>query len=221
MIIAQNLSPGIDCSSQFRAAYENRYCWSKDFKGYQGKCSWENKKNKKLVEGSFSVQSDMKTKINHIDDPEINKAISSQLSEVVIHRVRRSFEETHGKNSFVSGEVDNVGMEVLVGGRNKGDKYRIKNNVITMVHRHIHGSLIEIFTKEIFNTGNGYLSKIYTSQYLNPVSSEPLSAINLLRDDFVLLYKGGPWVLSSRVVDKESFQDNEAFKHIYRFYDFS
>jgi len=219
-MIHQTLEPGSDCTKEFRAAYENRYTWGSDFKGYQGKCSWENEKAKKIVEGSFSVSYDLKTKINGIEDTDINKSVSSQLWEVAIHRVRRPFEETHGNNCFVSGNDNELGMEVLVEGRSKGDIYRIKDDVITMVHRHIHGKLIEIFTKEIVNTGNGYLSKIYTSQYISPLTSEPLTAISLFRDDFIPLNNGGPWVLSSRVIEREVFKESKASKDIYRFYDF-
>ena len=32
---------------------------------------------------------------------------------------------------------------------------RIKNNIITMVYRHIHGNLIVIVTKDVKNTDNG------------------------------------------------------------------
>lgn len=114
----------------------------------------------------------------------IHKAISSQLWEVAIHRVRRSFEQTHGKNTFTFGDTNEIGSEVIVGGKNEGDKYRVKNDVVTMVYRHIHGNLIIILTKDVTHTGNGYLSKSYSSQYLDPISKKRSKGKKLLRRCF-------------------------------------
>ena len=98
------------------------------------------------MEGRFEIGADLKAKVEGIEDEAVLKAINSQLWEVAIHRVRRSFEQTHGENTFTAGESDDVGTEVIVGGKGQGDRYRIKNDVVTMVHRHIHGTVVTIFT---------------------------------------------------------------------------
>ena len=100
------------------------------------------------MEGQFRVGADLKASVEGIEDEEITKAIGSQLWEVCIHRVRRSFEQTHGANTFTAGDTDAVGLEVIVGGKNAGDRYRIKDSVVTMVHRHIHGTVVTIFTRQ-------------------------------------------------------------------------
>ncbi|MFM9072791.1 MAG: DUF3386 family protein, partial [Cyanobium sp.] len=120
---------GTDLTSAFRAAYENRYTWEPGFGGYRGRCLWE--QDGRSVEGTFTVGADLKASVEGIDDPEVQKAMASQLWEVAIHRVRRSFEQTHGENTFTAGDTDAVGTEVVVGGKNAGDRYRIKNNVVT------------------------------------------------------------------------------------------
>ena len=51
--------------------------------------------------------------------------LNYQLFEVAIHRVYRSFEKTHALNTFIFGDTNDVGTEVIVGGQNKGDRYRI------------------------------------------------------------------------------------------------
>ena len=104
------------------------------------------------------------------------------------------------------GNINDIGLEVIVGGKNHGDRYRIKNNVITMVHRHIHGSLVNIFTKTITDTGEGYLSNSYTSQYLDPDSGNPLSGKNyFVKDGDVLFFRVNPWPQSSHTkVDQNS-----------------
>tara|TARA_Y100001968_G_scaffold36036_1_gene27655 strand:+ start:1122 stop:1790 length:669 start_codon:yes stop_codon:yes gene_type:complete len=206
---------GADCTHLFKAAYENRYTWESDFSGYEGNCSWTD--GERELKGTFSLGEDLKATINGIDDKQIHKAISSQLWEVAIHRVRRSFEQTHGKNTFTFGNKNEIGSEIIVGGKNEGDKYRVKNDVVTMVYRHIHGNLIIILTNDVTNTGNGYLSKSYSSQYLDPISKKDLNGKSFYKDTFQPLYKGGPWVLASRSIQQESLKGSILNKQVFSF----
>jgi len=206
---------GEDCTDLFKAAYKNRYTWGPNFSGYEGTCSWTDGEIE--VKGNFTLGQDLKATINGIEDEKIHKAISSQLWEVAIHRIRRSFEQTHGKNTFTFGDINEIGSEIIVGGKNEGDKYRVKDNIVTMVYRHIHGNLIVILTKAITNTGNGYLSKSYSSQYLDPISKENLKGTSLYKDNFIPLYKGGPWVLASRSIHQESLEGSILNKQIFSF----
>ena len=208
-------SKGTDCTELFKAAYENRYTWESDFLGYEGICSWTD--GSKEVNGNFTLGEDLKATINEIDDEQIKKAISSQLWEVAIHRVRRSFEQTHGKNTFTFGDINEIGSEIIVGGKNAGDKYRVKNDIVTMVYRHIHGNLIIILTKEVTHTGNGYLSKRYSSQYLDPISKKDIKEKSFYKDEFIPLGKEGPWVLASRTIQQESLEGALLNKQVFSF----
>tara|TARA_B100000965_G_scaffold354479_1_gene331182 strand:- start:3608 stop:4276 length:669 start_codon:yes stop_codon:yes gene_type:complete len=203
------------CAQLFRAAYENRYTWESDFPGYEGNCSWTD--GQKEIKGTFILGKDLKATVKQIDDEQIKKAISSQLWEVAIHRVKRSFEQTHGQNTFTYGDTNEIGSEIIVGGKNEGDKYRVKNDIVTMVYRHIHGNLIVIHTKDVTHTGNGYLSKSYSSQYLDPISKEDLKGKNFYTDNFIPLHKGGPWVLGSRCIYQESSEGSIINKQIFSF----
>jgi len=204
-----------ECTHLFKAAYENRYTWEADFPGYEGSCSWTD--GEREAKGTFSLGQDLKATINAIGDELIHKAISSQLWEVAIHRIRRSFEQTHGNNTFSFGDTNEIGSEIIVGGKNEGDKYRVKNNVVTMVYRHIHGNLIVILTKDVTHTGNGYLSKSYSSQYLDPISKKELKEKSFYTDDFIPLSKGGPWVLASRSIHQESSEGSILNKQVFTF----
>ena len=93
-----DVAPGSDCRDAFRAAYENRYTWEPGFGGYRGRCIWE--QGDRRVEGRFQIGADLKAKVEGVDDAEVEKAIASQLWEVAIHRVRRSFDQVHGANSL-------------------------------------------------------------------------------------------------------------------------
>ena len=209
------IAAGSDCTAAFRAAYENRYTWAPGFAGYRGRCSWE--QDEQRVEGTFTVGADLKAQVEGIEDQEVHKAIASQLWEVAIHRVRRGFEQTHGENTFTAGDTDAVGTEVIVGGKNSGDRYRIKDDVVTMVHRHIHGTVVTIFTESVTHTGRGYLSRTYTSRYADPATGEPKGGLSRFTDTFVPLVEGGPWVLSERQVETEAFGDTPAGRQLFRF----
>ena len=208
---------GSDCTDAFRAAYENRYTWETGFGGYKGRCSWQ--QDDRLVSGSFEVGADLKAKVEGVADEEVNKALASQLWEVAIHRVRRSFEQTHGANTFTAGDTDAVGTEVVVGGKNSGDRYRIKDSVVTMVHRHIHGTVVTIYTESTTDTGSGYLSRSYSSQYSDPATAESKGGKSLFTDTFVPLTESGPWVLSERVVATEAHGEVPATRQVFRFED--
>jgi hypothetical protein len=211
------IAAGSDCTAAFRAAYENRYTWDPGFGGYSGRCVWE--QGEQRAEGRFQVGADLKAQVEGIADEAIHKAVASQLWEVAIHRVRRSFEQTHGENTFTAGDTDAVGTEVIVGGKNAGDRYRIKDYVVTMVHRHIHGTVVTIFTESTTDTGRGYLSRSYTSQYADPATGEARGGLSRFTDTFVPLTGDGPWVLSERVVETEAFGDTPAGRQMFRFED--
>lgn len=215
------LAPGSDATAAFRAAYQNRYTWEPGFGGYQGRCVWVQPgaagAAERLVEGRFVVGADLKASVEGVADEAVHKAIASQLWEVAIHRVRRSFEQTHGDNTFTAGDTDAVGTEVIVGGKNSGDRYRIKDDVVTMVHRHIHGTVVTIFTESVTHTGSGYLSHSYTSRYADPATGEPKGGVSRFTDTFVPLLEGGPWVLSERLVETEAFGETPAGRQLFRF----
>jgi len=89
--------------------------------------------------------------------------------------------------------------------------------VVTMVHRHIHGTVVTIFTESVTHTGSGYLSKSYSSQYADPATGEAKGGKSIFTDTFVPLVEGGPWVLNERVVETEASGDTPAGRQIFRF----
>ena len=194
-----------DCTDLFKQAYENRYTWGDNFNGYQGECilEYENQSYK----AEFAVSKELNVIVDGLIEEKIKKEIESQLWEVAIHRVRRTFQSVHGLNTFIAGDINELGQEVLVGGKNKGDKYRVKDNVVTMVNRHIHGNLIMIYTTKIIDTGLGYLSKAYNSQYFNPKTNIPKGPKSYFIDEFSPLTDQGLWFLSKRQISLEPSKD--------------
>ncbi|MBO8221360.1 DUF3386 domain-containing protein [Prochlorococcus marinus] len=188
----------INCKEIFRKAYENRYTWNNEFKGYEGKCIFF--VNKNIYEGEFLLGKDFKPNIQKIEDEKIVKSISSQLFEVSIHRVKREFKSIHSDNNFNLVKNSESGIEMSVSGKNQGDKYRVKNDCINMVYRKIHGTIIEIFVEEFLHTGIGALSKKYSSQSIDPDTLKAKSQKLEYEDEFINIGEKNYWLLNSRTI---------------------
>ena len=202
----------INCKELFKNAYERRYTWDSKFSGYKGKCIFS--VNSDTYKGSFVLGKDLKPEIHNIDDQKIVKSISSQLFEVSIHRVKREFKEIHSKNNFNLIKDSESGIEMIVSGKSEGDKYRVKNNCINMVYRKIHGIIIEIFVQEFFDTGNGFLSKKYTSQQIDPNTLKANSLKLEYEDRFINIGSQDIWILNSRSIkylNKNQEEDIQEF----------
>jgi hypothetical protein len=148
----------------FRAAYENRYTWDKNFPGYTADVRLQ--QGDEVYTGTVRINPNLSVEVTGVDDEKAKEDILNQLREIAIHRVRRTFEESHSKNTFEFGETDETGaVEILVSGKAMGDRYKVRNNEVCLVHRHIHGIVVTINTFSSLDTGEGYLSKGYDSVY--------------------------------------------------------
>jgi hypothetical protein len=191
----------ISAQDLFRAAYENRYTWDKNFPGYTADVTFTH--NDQTHTGKIKVGADLKPEIMGIADEDAKKAIHAQLFEVAIHRIRRSFTDTHGNNTFSYGETMPDGaVEILMGGKAKGDKYRVKNNEVVLVHRHIHGVVVTINTFSSHNTGEGYLSHRYDSIYHDPQTDEQKGGLSDFEDEYTKI--GKYHILSRRYIETET-----------------
>lgn len=167
----------------FRAAYENRYTWDKDFPGYTADITY--KYDGKEYTGKVTIGSNMKAEVLGVEDEEAQKAIHGQAWEIAVHRVRRTFEQTHGENTFTYGATDSDGaVELLMGGKATGDKYKVRNNEVSLVHRHIHNVVVTINTFSSHDTGEGYLSHTYDSVYHDPQTGEQKGGKSFFVDEY-------------------------------------
>ena len=69
-----------------------------------------------------------------------------------------------------------------------------------MVYRKIHGTIIEIFVEEFFDTGIGSLSKKYSSQSINPDTLKAKSQKLDYEDEFINIGEENYWILNSRTI---------------------
>lgn len=184
----------LSAQDTFRSAYENRYTWDKQFPGFSADITY--KTGDRVFTGKVQVTAELKPAVLEVENEEAQKAIHGQLFEVSIHRIRRSFEETHGKNTFSYGKtLENGSIEILMGGKAEGDRYELCNNEVTMVHRQIHGVVVTIHTFSSHDTGEGYLSHRYNSVYHDPQTGEQKGGLSDFEDEYE---KVGNYFLLSR-----------------------
>lgn len=194
---------GTQVSAQdlFRAAYENRYTWDKNFPGYTADVTY--RCDGETFTGHAKVGADLKPEVSGMVDEEAQKAVHGQLFEIAIHRIRRSFEDTHGKNTFNYGKTLADGaVEILMGGKSEGDRYQVRDNEVSLVHRHIHGVVVTINTFSSHDTGEGYLSHRYDSVYHDPTTGEQKGGRSEFEDDYEKV--GDYFILSRRHVVTET-----------------
>lgn len=190
----------VSAQDLFRAAYENRYTWDSHFPGYTADVTLT--MDGTTYTGKAQVNADMSAQVTDVADEQAQKLIHGQLWETAIHRVRRSFEQTHGENTFEYGATQPSGaVEIVMGGKATGDRYEVKDNEVMLVHRHIHGTVITINTFTTHKTEAGYLSHTYDSVYHDPKTGEQKGGKSLFEDSYEKV--GNYYILSRRVIQTE------------------
>lgn len=190
----------VSAKELFQAAYENRYTWDQNFPGYTADVTYNY--DGQVVTAKLRIDTSLKAEVSEIEDEAAKKAIHGQAWETAIHRVRRSFKDTHGENTFSYGETDaNGAVEIIMGGKAVGDKYKIHHNEVVLVHRHIHGVVITINTFTSHQTGEGYLSHTYDSVYHDPQTGVQKGGKSNFTDEYVKV--GSYHILSRREIRTE------------------
>jgi hypothetical protein len=190
----------ISAQELFRAAYQNRYTWDENFPGYTADITY--KYNDQVITGQVRIEANMKAEVLNVEDEAAKKAIHGQAGEIAVHRVRRAFEQTHGANTFRLGNTDATGaVEIFVGGKSEGDKYKVRNNEVCHVHRLIHGTFVTIDTFSSHDTGEGYLSHTYNSVYHDPETGTQKGGKSDFTDEYEKV--GNYYILNRREINTE------------------
>ncbi|MBS9387898.1 MAG: DUF3386 domain-containing protein [Dolichospermum sp. WA123] len=190
----------ISAQELFQAAYQNRYTWDGNFPGYTADITY--KYDDQVIKGQVVIDANMKAEVLNVEDEAAKKAIHGQAWEIAVHRVRRAFEQTHGANTFRPGETDATGaVEIFVGGKSEGDKYKVRNNEVCHVHRLIHGTFVTIDTFSSHDTGEGYLSHTYNSVYHDPETGTQKGGKSDFTDEYEKV--GNYYILNRREIRTE------------------
>ena len=155
----------------FQAAYENRYTWDANFPGYSADV--ELKQGDEVYTGKIRINRDLSVEVTGIDNEEVQQSVYTQMRDVVTHRKRSTFDQSHGKNEFSLGEQDSTGaVEILVKGDSMGSNYKIRGTEICQVSRVMGRMAFVIDTHESLDTGEGYVSSRYDAVFRNPQTQE-------------------------------------------------
>ncbi|KKD37223.1 DUF3386 domain-containing protein [Limnoraphis robusta] len=180
----------------FKAAYEHRYTWDSNFPGYSADI--ELKQGSEVYNGQIRINPDMSAEITGIEDEEVKQSVYTQLRDIITHRKRTSFEDSHGKNSFSFGEKDETGaVEILVQGDSMGSNYKVRGDQICLVSRVMGRMAFVINTHESLDTGEGYAASHYDAVFRNPQTNEIMRELEF-EDKFEKI--GDYYVMTRQVV---------------------
>ena len=186
----------MSASELFRAAYENRYTWDKNFPGYSGDVQL--KQGDEVYTGKVCINRDLSVEVTGIEDEQVQESIYTQLRDVVTHRKRSEFDQSHGKNQFSLGETNQTGaVEILVKGDAMGSNYKIRGTEICQVSRVMGRMAFVIDTYDSLNTGTGYVATRYDVVFRNPQTNE-ISQVSKFEDTYEKV--GDYYVLIKQVV---------------------
>ena len=216
-MVTATLDPKSDTSARdlFQAAYENRYTWDSNFPGMTANVSVAIDGVARI--GKARINPDMTVEVI-MDQPQLierttrtpsgeEKTISvdegqewlnNQLRDVVTHRKRKTFEEAHGKSSFNLGAADESGaVEILVTGDSMGSNYKVRGKEISMVSRVMGRIGFVINHLGHLDTGEGYISSLYTAIFRNPQTDE---IVRQARFEDIYEKLGNYYVMTKQIV---------------------
>lgn len=186
----------------FQTAYESRYTWDENFPGYSA--------DVQLVQGSevhtgkIRINGDLSVEVTGVADEQVEEGIYTQLRDIVTHRKRTSFEQSHGKHEFSLGEEDpNGAIEILVKGDSMGSNYKVRGNEISQVSRVMGRMAFIIDTYESLDTGAGYIATRYDAIFRNSKTNEVTSVLKF-EDTYDKI--GDYYVMTKQVV--QEYKDN-------------
>ncbi len=183
-------------SELFQAAYENRYTWDENFPGYSADVQLQ--QGDEVYTGTVRINRDLSVEVTGIKDEQVQESIYTQLRDVVTHRKRSVFEQSHGKNQFSLGKMDESGaVEILVQGDAMGSNYKIRGTEICQVSRVMGRMAFVIDTHESLNTGVGYLATRYDAVFRNPQTNETTKVLKF-EDTYEKV--GDYYVLTKQIV---------------------
>ena len=160
----------------FQTAYESRYTWDENFPGYSADVQLV--QENEVHTGKIRINGDLSVEVTGVADEQVEEGIYTQLRDIVTHRKRTSFEESHGKHEFILGQEDaNGAIEILVNGDSMGSNYKVRGKEISQVSRVMGRMGFIIDTHESLDTGSGYIATRYDAIFRNSKTNEVTSIL--------------------------------------------
>lgn len=182
----------------FQTAYESRYTWDKNFPGYSADV--QVMQGAEVYTGHIRINHDMSLEVTGVTDPQVEEGIYTQLQDIVTHRQRTPFEESHGKHEFVFGESDNTdAVEILVKGDSMDSNYKIRDRQVCQVRRVMGRMNFVIDTYESLDTGEGYIPTRYDATFRN-VQTNQVTSILKFEDTYEKI--GNYYIMTKQIVQE-------------------
>jgi hypothetical protein len=182
----------------FQTAYESRYTWDENFPGYSADVQLI--QGDEVYTGKIRINHDMSVEVTDVGDEQVREGIYTQLRDIVTHRKRNSFEQSHGKHEFNLGEQDSTGAtEILVKGDSMGSNYKIRGGEISQVSRVMGRMAFVIDTHESVDTDSGYIASRYDAVFRNAKTDEVTSVLKF-EDTYEKI--GDYYIMTKQVVQE-------------------
>ncbi|URD50466.1 DUF3386 domain-containing protein [Chroococcidiopsis sp. CCNUC1] len=195
----------------FKTAYENRYTWDENFPGYSADVQLT--QGNEVYTGRIRINRDLSVEVTGIEDEKVQESVYTQLRDIVTHRKRSQFEQSHGKNEFSLGKLDDSGaVEILVKGDAMGSNYKVRGTEICQVSRVMGRMAFVIDTHDSLDTGGGYVASRYDAVFRNPQTNEVIKVLKF--QDFYEKF-GDYYVMTKQTV--EDYQQQERIKTEFNF----
>ncbi|MEN9230521.1 MAG: DUF3386 domain-containing protein [Thermostichus sp. DG02_5_bins_236] len=212
------VATALSAQDLFREAFESRYTWDEHFPGYQAQVTYcpSGCGQGSSFHGQVSIDRQMKINVVGIEDDLAWQSVRGQMWEIMVHRVRHSFDQEHGNHTFSYGDPQEDGkVEVLVQGLSATDRYWVKDKHIQMVHRHFHDRVITILVQEFYDTGEGYIPIRYTAEYQDLNSGAKLGSKLVYEDQYRRF--GSYWIPIERKIWRENSGDTRPESEVFQF----
>jgi Protein of unknown function (DUF3386) len=155
----------------FRTAFECRYTWDENFPGYSADA--EVVYGSEVYQGKVRVDQNLTVEVNDVTNQDVKAGIYTQLLDLVTHRKRLSFQDSHGQHEFIWGEEkDNGAVEIAVKGDTMSSRYKIRGREICQVSRAMGSKAFVIDTYSSLDTGSGYIATAYDATFRNTQTNE-------------------------------------------------
>ncbi|WP_414587346.1 DUF3386 domain-containing protein [Scytonema sp. PCC 10023] len=182
----------------FQTAYESRYTWNENFPGYSADVQLV--QENEVHTGKIRINGDLSVEVTGVADEQVEEGIYTQLRDIVTHRKRTSFDESHAKHEFSFGQEDPDGaIEILVKGDSMGSNYKVRGKEISQVSRVMGRMGFIIDTHESLDTGSGYIATRYDAIFRNSKTNEVTSVLKF-EDSYEKI--GNYYVMTKQVVQE-------------------
>ncbi|MBW4631416.1 MAG: DUF3386 domain-containing protein [Iphinoe sp. HA4291-MV1] len=196
----------------FQTAYESRYTWNDYFPGYSADVHLV--QGDEVHTGKIRINRDLSVEVTGVVDEQIEEGIYTQLRDIVTHRQRTNFEQSHGKHEFSFGQEDpNGAIEILVkGGDSMDSNYKLRGNEVCQVSRVMGRMAFIIDTYENSDTGSGYIATRYDAIFRNLKTNEVTTVLKF-EDSYEKIE--GYYIMTKQVVQeyKDSTRTSTEFNY--------